>query len=352
MSQVKGDSPNDDGVVGSTGAGDKAGVFGFAQQGTGLRGITRNSGNFGIFGSNDSTNPPAGGGAGGAGVFGLSNCPGGAGVFGANNTASGVGVQGNGPDAGLSGFSDKGVGVRAHSNHANAVEGFAHVVDQTALFGMNDAHGTVTPGLNRPAGNGVWGHTRVEQGSGVVGSAEPGLTQAAGVTGLGAIAGRFVGKVVCTSHIEAPQGTVTCFDVALAGADCAEEFDLAGLGTVPPGSVMCFDPDGRLVPSAEAYDRHVAGVVSGAGPYKPGITLDRQAGRANRAALALVGKVCCLADASHGAIAVGDLLTTSPTPGHAMKAADRDRAFGSVIGKAMGGLAEGRGLIPVLVALR
>ncbi len=57
---------------------------------------------------------------------------------------------------------------------------------------MNDAAGQVPDGLNRPAGNGVWGHTKVEKGSGVVGSVEPGLRQAAGVTGIGPTAGRFL----------------------------------------------------------------------------------------------------------------------------------------------------------------
>ena len=46
----------------------------------------------------------------------------------------------------------------------------------------------------------------------------------------------------------------------------------------------------------------------------------------------LVGKVFCKVD---GAIDVGDLLTTSQTPGHAMKATDPQRAFGAVIGKAL-----------------
>ena len=37
------------------------------------------------------------------------------------------------------------------------------------------------------------------------------------------------------------------------------------------------------------------------------------------------GRVYCLADARFGAIKPGDLLTTSGTPGHAMKVADHDR---------------------------
>jgi hypothetical protein len=68
--------------------------------------------------------------------------------------------------------------------------------------------------------------------------------------------------------------------------------------------------------------------------------------------IALMGKVYCKVDASYGAIEVGDLLTTSPTPGHAMKADDPMKAFGSVIGKALRPLAIGEGLIPILIALQ
>jgi hypothetical protein len=62
--------------------------------------------------------------------------------------------------------------------------------------------------------------------------------------------------------------------------------------------------------------------------------------------------VWCKVDAEPGPIAFGDLLTSSATPGHAMRAAEPGRAFGAVIGKALGACASGRGLIPVLVALQ
>jgi hypothetical protein len=103
--------------------------------------------------------------------------------------------------------------------------------------------------------------------------------------------------------------------------------------------------------SDRGYDRRVAGVVSGAGGYRPALILDwKDAG--DRVPLAIVGKVYCKVDATDAAIAVGDLLTTSPTPGHAMKAVDPLRAFGAVLGKALSGCSGERGLIPVLVALQ
>ena len=93
-------------------------------------------------------------------------------------------------------------------------------------------------------------------------------------------------------------------------------------------------------------------MISGAGDYKPAIRLDRRDTGKTRMPVALMGKVYCKADAAFGAIRFGDLLTSSPTPGHAMKASDPARAFGAVIGKALQPLESGQDLIPILVALQ
>jgi len=141
-------------------------------------------------------------------------------------------------------------------------------------------------------------------------------------------------------------------DIRLTNADCAEDFDIDETQPIEPGTVMVVGEEGRLEQSHTAYDRRVAGVVSGAGDYKPGIVLDRQQSSDSRKPIALLGKVFCKADAGHGAIEIGDLLTTSPTPGHAMKAADPTRTPGAVIGKALRALDSGQGLIPLLIALQ
>ncbi|HEY9832619.1 MAG TPA: hypothetical protein V6D26_18690 [Stenomitos sp.] len=148
-----------------------------------------------------------------------------------------------------------------------------------------------------------------------------------------------------TIHLNGDSG-----DIILKNADCAEEFDV--LGEIEPGTVMVINPEGKLQESTEEYDKKVAGVISGAGDYKPGIVLDRQQSQNTRMPLALMGKVYCKVDAQYSPIEVGDLLTTSPTPGHAMKAADPLKAFGTVIGKALRPLKEGTGLIPILIALQ
>lgn len=141
-------------------------------------------------------------------------------------------------------------------------------------------------------------------------------------------------------------------DIQMANADIAEDFDIAGAARVQPGTVMVFGTAGALCESYQAYDRRVAGVISGAGEYKPGLVLDKQQASDNRQPVALMGKVFCKVDAEFGAIEVGDLLTTSATPGHAMKAADAAQSFGTVIGKALRSLASGRGEIPILVSLQ
>ena len=141
-------------------------------------------------------------------------------------------------------------------------------------------------------------------------------------------------------------------DITLANADCAEEFDISDTEEIVPGTVMVLDHEGNLRQSRFAYDKRVVGVLSGAGDCKPGIILGKQQSQKSRMPLALVGKVHCKVDANYAPIEVGDLLTTSDMPGHAMKANDPIKAFGTVIGKALHPWQEGQGLIPILVALQ
>jgi hypothetical protein len=141
-------------------------------------------------------------------------------------------------------------------------------------------------------------------------------------------------------------------NIQLAGGDCAEIFRIATGYQPDPGTLMVIDGEEILKPCDQAYDWRVAGVISGAQGNSPGITLGKTSLQPEYNPLAVAGKVWCYADASYAPIQAGDLLTTSPTPGHAMKADDPSRAFGAVIGKALGNLSIGRGLLPVLVALQ
>lgn len=137
-----------------------------------------------------------------------------------------------------------------------------------------------------------------------------------------------------------------------APGDMAEMFP-ASAAEIPPGSVVVIDPGnpGALVAASKPYDRRVAGVVSGAKDYNPGITL-RANDRAGQVPVTLTGTVYCLATAVNGAIRAGDLLTTSAVPGHAMRATDPEASRGAVLGKALEDLASDRGFIMVLASLQ
>lgn len=140
------------------------------------------------------------------------------------------------------------------------------------------------------------------------------------------------------------------------GADLAEPFAInVEREVVLPGMVVSIDTEnaGALVISGKSYDKTVAGIVSGAGDIQPGMIMGQEGTIANgKHPVALTGRVYCRVDARYGAIRPGDLLTTSDTPGHAMKVSDHNHAQGAIIGKAMTSLDEGQGLVLVLVSLQ
>jgi hypothetical protein len=139
------------------------------------------------------------------------------------------------------------------------------------------------------------------------------------------------------------------------GRDMAEPFEFSKNESIQPGMIVAIDPErpGRLRIAHKAYDRTVAGIVSGANGITPGLMMGHQGTVANGSLpVSLIGRVYGWVDASYGPIEPGDLLTTSDTPGHAMKVADYVKAQGAIIGKAMTPLKEGKALVLVLVSLQ
>lgn len=136
------------------------------------------------------------------------------------------------------------------------------------------------------------------------------------------------------------------------GADVAEPFNTGS--RLEPGSLVVIDDahPGQLIGSSRAYDRRVAGVVSGANDVLPGVTLEQLEPGGERQQIALSGRVYALADTSNGPIHAGDLLTSSNNPAHAMRATNLKKAQGAIIGKAMSGLEHGSGLVLMLVSLQ
>jgi hypothetical protein len=96
----------------------------------------------------------------------------------------------------------------------------------------------------------------------------------------------------------------------------------------------------------------VAGIISGANGVNPGIALHQEGAMEGGQNVALSGRVYVQADAAFGAIKPGDLLTSSNTPGHAMKVSDHTKSQGAILGKAMSELKAGKGMVLVLVTLQ
>lgn len=335
------------------------------------------------------------------GVKGGNTAAGGVGVWGESALFEGVHGIGHGQAAGVGGYNDNALGgpaVWGHSSAGEGVHGETYALGHAAVAGFNNAstpgnastpemawgvfgatqvgegvHGqtnapnhaavagwngcTVTDDTNVGAcgvwgfsqtGEGVHGETASEIYAAVAGIATNPAGNGAGVYGqsLGqGPAGYFAGDVMVTGTLRAQQ------DVVLLGGDCAEEFDVVRPEYAEPGTVVVIEAEEILAQSCQAYDKRVAGIIAGAGDFKPAIILDKRAS-AGRLSVALVGKAFCKVEAEHAPIEIGDLLTTSGTPGYAMKAEDPVRAFGAVIGKALRSHPAGRGLIPVLIALQ
>jgi hypothetical protein len=164
-----------------------------------------------------------------------------------------------------------------------------------------------------------------------------------------AIAARFDGNVRVAGETETHILKIT------GGSDLSESFDIIDEEAVVEGMLVVIDGHnhGKLRVAKKAYDKSVAGIVSGAGGINTGMLMGQKGSIANGSvAVALTGRVYCWATTENGPIQPGDLLTTSSLKGHAMKVGDFQKAQGAVIGKAMTSLESGEGLVLVLVSLQ
>jgi hypothetical protein len=255
---------------------------------------------------------------GGTGVFG--NSPKGTGVFGASEEQSG-------------GFftSKNGNGAYIESNSGR------RLFDGAALQVMHK---------NGGSGIAIWARSAgTNPANPVLVLESPGGSL---IKGFGGNGGEHEFIVENDGSIGGKQLTIT------GGSDLAERFSQADGTVAEPGTVMVIDADhpGHIKPSTGAYDRKVAGIVSGAGDIRPGLTLHQEGVAEGDTVMAIAGRVYVKAEALSSPIAPGDLLTTSDIPGLAMKASDDARSHGAVIGKAMTGLESGTGLVLVIVNLQ
>jgi hypothetical protein len=120
------------------------------------------------------------------------------------------------------------------------------------------------------------------------------------------------------------------------------------------GTVVVLDStkSNFVVASEQAYDTHVAGVITA----QPGLALGE--GGKGKLLVATTGRVKVKVDASSGPIQIGDLLVTGDKQGFAMKSLPVDvggirlHRPGTLIGKALEPLAGGQGEILVLLSLQ
>jgi len=267
----------------------------------------------------------------GTGVFGKSATW--HGVVGASDSG-GFGVKGEANGAGVVGESTGWHGVYGTTKGPGA-SGAAAVV------GENKSNGTGVVGIAssglagyfKSGGTGQGGVSVVVDG----GRFECGNTIVGNRYNAGILAGRFNGDIVVTGAVKP------------SGNDYAEKFDTEE--GAEPGTVLVIGENGLLAPCDEEYDTAATGVVSGAGGLKSGSVLqgETDGSHDHDVTVALAGQVYVKADAAYGAISVGDLLTTSLTEGFARRVADRPRAVGAIIGKALSPLPSGTGLVRMLV---
>lgn len=147
-------------------------------------------------------------------------------------------------------------------------------------------------------------------------------------------------------------GTLTGTNIQAQYQDLAEwvpaDADLA------PGTVVVLnrEKNNEVMASATAYDTTVAGVVSA----MPGIILGEEAPSSEK--ISTTGRVKVRVDATRAPIRVGDLLVTSDQPGTAMRSEPieiggaRIHRPGTIIGKALEPMLDGKGEILVLLSMQ
>lgn len=284
----------------------------------------------------------------GSAVYGEASSAGNERNYGGYFTAAGI--TGRGVYGEALGTSGTGVlGIASNSSNEENVGGSfeARGVHGKAVVGVASNDGEVSNHGGHFVAKGRYGHGLYAEG-GREGSA-------AAFKGKVVVGNRSTGAPVMTLGDD---GKLTTRVLEITGgSDLSEKFQIGTETDVTPtaGMVVVIDPDnpGRLLVSRQAYDRRIAGIISGAGNIGSGVTMSQSNSAADGAhPVALIGRVYCRADAASGPIQPGDMLTTSDVPGHAMKVTDHTRSHGAVLGKAMTSLKSGKGLVLVLVSLQ
>ncbi|MFW6069504.1 MAG: hypothetical protein ACOC9X_00545 [bacterium] len=336
------------------GEGENFGVYGFNESpvsGAGFGGYFTSTTGVGAFGGStavpSTTNAHVPGvhghSAHGAGVYGTSDSAFGSGVFG--EMATGLAVRGDSGGVGVFGRGDShGVyGINSAPAEGAGYGGYFASSTGIGVFGSTTAVPSTTNAM--PAG--VYGFS--EHGAGVYGEADDEFAWGGYFDGNV----RIDGTLVVSDSLFANDKSGYVVDVALHdGDEPLQQGDVVVVsGVADP--VVGEIPAPLVRKADEAESSGVIGVVdrgydvddpvrgqTGEGSIEPGeyVTI-----------VTLGAFKAIRVDASYGAIAPGDLLVSSPTPGHAMRA--DDPAVGTVVGKALDVLEEGQGVVAVMVTL-
>jgi hypothetical protein len=266
-----------------------------------------------------------------------------------------IGIGTVNPSAKLQVVAPNAAGVHATSA-GNAILGYSTTPGFAAIYGENlqgigvwasgSAAGIAGPALRanntNPNGIGIYSTTSSADANLVVGNA-----------GSGDLIRGFCAACSDASFRVTNSGmTVTPVLQITGGSDVAEHFQVDK--AIQPGMVVAIDPksEGKLTLSRGAYNRKAVGVISGANELHPGMVLPEPNGATDAPALTLSGRVWVYCDATKNPVKAGDLLTTSDTPGYAMKVTNYRKAQGAIIGKALTDLKGQRGLVLMLASLQ
>ncbi|MCI0397074.1 MAG: hypothetical protein L0332_00315 [Chloroflexi bacterium] len=303
------------------------GIFGEAT-GNGVGAIGRATTGLGVYGEGVTGVMGAAVGTSGAnyGVYGISNSASGYAGYFINSSSNGVALYAEGSGAGR-------LKAVLRLNNTEAVQGMA------AYF-TNSSNFANTHFENGGSGQVLW---LVNGGTDAAGTGGGDFITAVNNPGSDT---QF--RVLTTGEVRSDVGFNT------PAADFAEM--LPAVAGLAPGDVLVIGPDGRLMRSSEAYQASVAGVYSTQPGFVGGQPVEGEL--EDHVPLAVVGVVPVKASAENGPILPGDMLTTSATPGHAMRAEPLEidgftfYPSGVVIGKALEGLDKDTGVILMLVVLQ
>ena len=285
-------------------------------------------------------------------------------IWGQNTVGQGLRGDNYASGAGVWGGSYDGPGVAGYSAYTgNGVEGETEAADKSGVYGLCNSTGYGVYGRS-DSGRGVYGYS---------GSAHAGYFDSYGALptvefnqfGTGRVldlqnqgdANGVGGNDFITgfnSNASDVQFRITSSGQGLSdvgwtggGADYAEM--LPAVDGLEPGDVLVIGDDSILARSTVPYQPSVAGVYSTEPGFVGGHPVEGAV--AGTIPLAMLGVVPVKVSAENGPIRPGDLLVSATIPGHAMRAGPNP-PIGTVLGKALGRLDTGRGVLRALITLQ